>query len=301
MKKFLLYLLLLVLGVAILDGVNRLIVQAAYAHLPENSELRRNFKYTTPCDAELLVLGASRGVYDYNTVMMADSLHVTCKSIAMEGMSVISQYISVNKAVAGGKTKTIIYDIAQVQLSDDWVLNQMSRYYPFYWENEDVKAFVDEQQGKKMNFLLASSFVQYNSTLFDILYTGYVRKTDDDKGFIPLEYTVKEFVLDPEQRQPTPMVVNPVGAEDLQKIVDVCKENNIRLILCDAPRAKYWNQQIDIYLQDFAGKNGIEFWNYSDYEPIVSDMRYFYDIVHINGPSADIFTKSLIERLRDTK
>ena len=152
-----------------------------------------------------------------------------------------------------------------------------------------------------MRYLLSSSFVQYNSLLFDIIYSGYVRKTDDIKGFVALDYTGKEFILDPKEKKNTSLVLNPLGEQYLQKIVDVCKENNVHLILCDSPRVKYWNQQFDNYLQDFADKNEIEFWNYSDFKPIVSDMRYFYDQVHINGPAADIFTKSLIERLRGSK
>ena len=33
-------------------------------------------------------------------------------------------------------------------------------------------------------------------------------------------------------------------------------------------------------LKGFAEENCIEFWNYSDYEPILSDLRYFYDPIH---------------------
>ncbi len=300
MKKFLLYLLFLILGVSVLDVVNRVFMNAAYAHLPDDSELKRNGRYVSSCDAELLVLGASRGVYDYNTVMMADSLNLTCQSIAMEGMSVISQYISVKNAVSGGNTRTIIYDLSQVQLSDDWVLNQMSRYYPYYWANEDVREFVDEQQGKKMKCLLLSSFVQYNSVLFDVLYTGYVRKTADNHGYIPLPYTGVKFVQDPEDHSSDSLVLNPVGEHYLQRIVDLCKANGIRLILCDSPRIMCKNQSFDDYLQNVADRNGIEFWNYSDYKPILSDMRYFVDPVHINNKGAEIFTRAIIGRLRGT-
>ena len=163
-----------------------------------------------------------------------------------------------------------------------------------------MRAFVDEQQGKKMKYLLSSSFVQYNSMLFDILYTGYIRKADDSNGYIELEYTGKECVLDSAEVSSGQLALNQVGELYLQRIVDVCKENNIRLILCDAPRMKCHNQQFDKYLKGFAEENCIEFWNYSDYEPILSDLRYFYDPIHINGPGADIFTLDLISRLRDS-
>lgn len=298
MKRFATYLLIVILGTAALDGLNRVLIESAYAHLPNDSELKRTFSYATPCDAQFLILGASRGVYDYNTPMISDSLNVTCQSISMEGMSSISQYVSVKNAITCGKVKTILYDISISQLSDEWVENQMGTYYPFYWQNEDVRKIVDDMQGKKMKLLLSSSFIQYNSTLYDILYTGFVRKTEDKNGFIALPYTgIKFESVNPDVLAST-MKINPIGVDYLQKTVDLCKGNGIRLIICDSPRAHYKNQSFDDFLSEFCQKNQIEFWNYSDYEPIVSDMRYFVDPVHINGKGADLFTKAIISRLK---
>ena len=300
MKKFVLYILFVILGVMVLDGLNRLIVETAYAHLPADSHLRHTLRYAYDCDAELLIIGASRGVYDYNVPMIIDSLNMSCESISLEGMSVVSQYFSVKKAADHGKTKIIIYDLSSSQLSDDWVENQTSSYYPFYWKNDDVKSFVDAQQGNKMNLILSSSFVQYNSMLYDLLYFGYVLKSEDKNGYIALPYTGKPYVERNPINTDLTLEINPIGEFYLQQIVNVCKQHSIRLILCDSPRVHKQNQLFDNYLETFAAKNQIEFWNYSNYEPILSDMRYFVDPVHINGPAADIFTLSIINRLKES-
>ena len=299
MRKFAQYLIFVLIGVAILDVFNRICMSFAYYHLPADSELMREFKYISDSDAELLIIGASRGVYDYNAGMISDSLHVSCQIIAKEGMSVISQYISVKKAIEIGKVKTIIYDLSSSQLSDDWVENQTGTYYPFYWKNQDVMSFVEEQQGRWMKYLLLSSFVQYNSTLYDIVYFGYMKKTADKNGFVPLKYTGIPFQEDESVDTMYIIRINPTGEHYLKKIINICKENSIRLILCDSPRVHSKNQVFDIYLAELAAKNQIEFWNYSDYKPISSDMRYFVDPVHINGPAADIFTGAIIDRLRN--
>lgn len=298
MRKFVQYLLFVLVGVAVLDGLNRMCMSLAYAHLPADSELMRELKYISDSDAELLIIGASRGVYDYNAGMISDSLHVSCQIIAKEGMSVISQYISIKKAVEIGKVKTIIYDLSASQLSDDWVENQTGTYYPFYWKNQDIMTFVDEQQGRKMKYLLLSSFIQYNSTLYDVLYFGYIKKATDKNGFVPLQYTGIPFQEDEQVDTTYKLRISPIGEDYLKKIINICKENSIRLILCDSPRVHNKNQVFDNYLAEIAIKNQIEFWNYSDYEPISSDMRYFVDPVHINGPAADIFSRAIIDRLR---
>lgn len=297
MKKFALYLLIVLLGVAVLDGLNRLAIETAYAHLPENSELMRNNWYIKSCDAELVILGASRGVYDYNAVMLEDSLKMSCHSISIEGLSVISQYFTLKKAIAGGKTKMVIFDISIAQLSDDWVEDQTSVYYPFYWKNEDVRAFINEQQGLKMSYLLKSSFIQYNSTMYDLLYTGFVRKSKDRNGYIALTYTGVPFEYDPTDDSQR-MQINSTAELYLQKIVDLCKENNIRLVICDGPRLGYINQSIDDYLKRITTKNQVEFLNFSNYPPIISDLRLFVDPVHVNERGADIFTRALIDSLK---
>lgn len=293
------YLLIVLFGVVLLDGLNRLLIELAYIHLPTDSELSRRQEYVTACDAELMILGASRGVYDYNTQMLSDSLHLSCKSISKEGMSVVSQFVSVKKAIEHGKTKIIIYDLSIAQLADDWVENQTSVYYPFYWKNEDVKSFVERQQGKKMRLLLSSSFIQYNSLLYDLLYYGFVLKTNDKNGFVALPYTGKPFAPKTEDFLEEPIRINPTGEDYLQRIIDVCKDNSIRLILCDSPRVNNKNQDIDKYLEIIAAENQLDFWNYSDFEPVCSDMRYFVDPVHINGLGANLFTQEIINRLRE--
>lgn len=297
MSKFFSYLLIVLLGVAILDGLNRLLIEFAYIHSPADSELNRNNRFISNCNAELLIIGASRGVYDYNTKMLSDSLHMSCQSISKEGMSVISQFVSVKESVNKGKTKIIIYDLSAVQLSDAWVENKTSEYYQYYWKNDEVKTFIEQQQGKKMKLFLLSSFVQYNSLLYDILYSGYVQKSKDKNGYVELEYTGELLEFNDENLN-IPYHINQTGEQYLHQIIDVCKRKSVRLILCDSPR---WlkNQAFDDYLEELAERNKIEFWDYSDFEPILSDKRYFADSFHLNSLGADLFTHDIIKRLRN--
>lgn len=301
MKIFVRYLILVLLGVTALDGLNRLFIETAYANLPEDSELRRSYRYISDCNAELVILGASRGVYDYNTVMLADSLHVTCQCLAIQGMSVVGQYVSVKKAIEGKKTKLIIYDLSNGQISDDWIENRTSCYYPFYWKNSEIKEFIEEQQGLKMRLLLCSSFIQYNSVLFDLFVSGYLTKSEDKNGYIALPYTGEAFEFSDKSEEVDTFVVNPIGERYLLRIINECKQNGIRLILCDSPRLNKSKYAFDRYIERISMKNQVEFWNYSDFEPILTDTRFFYDQAHINGLGADVFTKAIIDRLRDIK
>ena len=58
------------------------------------------------------------------------------------------------------------------------------------------------------------------------------------------------------------------------------------------------NQSIDDYLKRITTKNQVEFLNFSNYPPIISDLRLFVDPVHVNERGADIFTRALIDSLK---
>lgn len=86
----------------------------------------------------------------------------------------------------------------------------------------------------------------------------------------------------------------------LQKMVDLCKAKNIRLVLVTMPVPDEFIDRVDnmqLYmdtLSDFADKNGIE---YHDYNLVKRDycrlgMRHFADKEHLNSEGADVFTKN---------
>ena len=58
--------------------------------------------------------------------------------------------------------------------------------------------------------------------------------------------------------------------EYLQKITDLCKENNIKLILIKAPSLyPYWYDEYEEQIKDFALKNNINYYNLLDMKDLI--------------------------------
>ncbi len=81
----------------------------------------------------------------------------------------------------------------------------------------------------------------------------------------------------------------------LEKIVSLCKENNITLILSKSPTLyPYWYSEYDNWMKDFASRNNLDYYNFLDYISEIG-IDYNYDTydsgVHLNLNGAEKFSK----------
>lgn len=80
----------------------------------------------------------------------------------------------------------------------------------------------------------------------------------------------------------------------LQKFIDECKNNNIKLNFVNVPDFVEVKKlvenytEVQEYIKQFADKNNIPFDNYSQVY-FSNDSSYFYNIRHLNGKGADKF------------
>lgn len=88
-----------------------------------------------------------------------------------------------------------------------------------------------------------------------------------------------------------------VSREYLQKIVDYCKDRNIRLILLRTPHHPSQVRLFEADLHQLLQKNlaGVTFWDYADY-PFSDDC--FQDTLHLNHKGAEVFSDLLEQRLK---
>lgn len=92
--------------------------------------------------------------------------------------------------------------------------------------------------------------------------------------------------------------------KDLQKIIDLCKENNINLVLFSAPMPQKKILSINNYdewvetVQTIANENGIVYYDFNYCKPLYFDNNeesYFCDDNHLNTEGAKKFTKLIAE------
>ena len=94
-----------------------------------------------------------------------------------------------------------------------------------------------------------------------------------------------------------------IDYEYLQKILDLCKENNIQLLLIKAPSVyPHWYEEYDAQIEEFAQKNSINFVNFLDkVEEIGIDYsKDTYDRgLHLNLTGATKLSKYFSKYLKE--
>ena len=182
MKKFYIYIGIVVFGLIVIDLIARFVFDYTYSHVPPKAELRQRYKYELNEDpTEVLIIGASRAMFCYQPNIIRDTLKMPVYDAGLDGVGVIGQYLSVKNAIDKGGLKIIIYDLGALQLSYAWNQDKISAYYPYYWEDKNVKELVDDCN-PKAKWLLRSALYQYNSCYHDIIRT-YFQKKDNEHGY----------------------------------------------------------------------------------------------------------------------
>lgn len=301
MKVLFKYVVFVFLGTLILDCLYRTLCQWTYANpLPNSSILEggNKFAYVSK-KSDLVVLGASRAERHYAVNYIEDSLYLTAYNYGGAGCDIIQQYLSLLTCIKNGSPKIILLDLSTNQLSEEWIKEKNSGYYPFYWVNDSVKSIVEDVGGKKMRFLLLSAFVQYNSKMSYVLLRLLRQKSSnvDIEGFRPLPYNgfpAKYRTYNGHGGDEEEIVYSQTALKYLKRIVDVANSNNIELVICYSPSLRDDYKEIN-NLRNLCHDYNVKFWDFSN---AITDPYLFKDENHLNERGANEFTKVLIKELK---
>lgn len=296
MKKFIRYIIICLVSVVTIDLVNRLFYSYAFNHVSPDSKVRNEHVYFyNDTQSDLLIIGASRAVHHYNPMLIEDSLKMTCFNAGYDGQGIVYNYLSLVKAYENGRIKTVIYDLSGSQLGEEWNTEKLSTMYPFYWKCDSLKSLVDEILPFYQRMWLVSSLVQYNSTLYQVMRES-IAKSDTDHGFRAISAS-KQIPKDVFK-----VVEKEEGYEPfcyaeclLDRMAQLCKKNETRLILCYSPTTVYDKSFVE-YLSNYTKQRNVEFWDYGRLNTVMASEN-FKDATHLNITGANIFTQEIIKRL----
>jgi hypothetical protein len=300
MKRFLKYIFVFLICLVILDIGNRWLNYTAFKSVPEGNSTRLEYPYyylNKP--VKVLVLGASRAQAHYNTVMLEDSLDMTCYNAGVAGRPIYDSYLSLLKAIENGGVKIVLLDLMPSQFSEEWMDERYVALNPFYWSNNSVREVVDCISGSPLKNSLSyySSLIQYSGqgAIFNAYF--YPSKTKNDKGYVPHPYLDRPIKFT-RNKVPSPKM-SKFAEKYLQLISKTCQSNNIQLYLCISPSLHNVDDFIS-YVSAFTELQYGEFLNLAYMEDITSDLYLWNDSGHLNSKGADLFTIKLVKLLKES-
>lgn len=298
MKKWL-FIPIVIILVIVLDLSNRIFCNYVIKHCPENTDMfyRCIYQLNTH-QSDILITGASRASHHYNPYIIEDSLLCSAYNAGYDGMNINFSYLTIKRAINNGPVKIVLLDLSAPQITDEYSYS-LQNHKPYYWENSDVREYFDQIKPWSEKIFMCSSFYQFNSKLFNNFRCLLTKPKPETKGYNPLPCSDK--VIDSTFKiHDSDIAISDISLSQLNKISTLCKNKGIRLILILSPALVY-NPKVACCLEKYAIENDVIFWNFNNYEPIVTNNSLFKDAGHMNSKGADIYTKVLVSKIKEAQ
>ena len=240
-------------------------------------------------EPELLLLGASQVQHGYNSDVFARIIGLDTYNAGQNGIDVIQNYMYF-KAICNRKIpKNVVFDIYPAYL-DGSMKYRLRNINMWYRLAPSVSEYFDNQSNWKEQLKRKSGMYVYNGFLAHIA-RAFFRKEINIKGYVPLygEYKggfscEETFKIDEEE------------LNYLNKIVSLCKENEIHLYFTQAPNFILNKQYMD-WLKEYCKDNNIVLLSHVNDTLYLNRPSLFRDNSHLNGDGADLFSEELANEI----
>jgi hypothetical protein len=259
-------------------------------------------------DAEILISGSSRAVYHYDPKIIEAYTGKTTFNIGRDGTRTDEQaallrvYLRHNR-----KPEYLIQSLDPRALTPDGEVTDASQLIP--WLNEEVfyqNAFSHRRYFWIYRQVPLVGIIRHRAVklglqgLFGIPDHGNNRVA----GYSPQDKVWNDDFEKFHALHPNGIEypVNPKGVNVMRDILDLCRQEGIKIILVYSPeyiegqRVTRNRPQIISSLQSLADEFRAPFWDYS-HDPISSEKDCFYNSSHLNQKGATAFSKLVGARL----
>jgi hypothetical protein len=250
---------------------------------------------------ELLILGSSRAAHHYVPTIFTDSLGYSCYNAGSDGMCIYYQYAILTSYIHRNAIPKIV--ICEVVPQDAEVTNgptfnldaALDRLAPHYGEVSEIDSLF-KLNGWKESIKLSSNCYRYNSKLVQSIKCNYI-PSSEDHGY---EARIGEMIPKDTKQIPQAGTLNKIDSIKLDyfsKVINICRNNQIRLIICYSPMYNNTKSNgIDV-LKQIANNHAIPFLDYSS-DMRIRDCRYFNDETHLNDEGAHLYSSIVAHDLK---
>lgn len=254
---------------------------------------------------DVLLLGTSRCNCHYVPTIIADSLKMTVYNGGIDGSeNIFSHYMALCYALDCHKPKVVCLEVMEEDCRQtDKSLETINRFAPFFGMNDRADSLF-AVAGSAWKYQL-SHLYRHNATSLTTL-TGLIQaaKKSDEHGFYSLKKepgTRSSLVLEDE---PEPQAVDSLKLAYLQRFMDLCKENRVKLVFVASPKYTIARaSQYDV-IKRLAAENGIPFLDYHSQGLYHDHPEYFKDFAHLWDEGArrysSVFASDLKTHIADT-
>jgi hypothetical protein len=251
--------------------------------------------------ADVIIIGASRAMQQYNPLILQDSLGVSAYNAGRDGMP-FYYYYGIFKCITARHTpKTIILDCEYGSLTySSSGYERIAALLPLHKRHPEINHIVALRHPWETYKMLSATY-PYNSMLFKIALGNLPAKDDEAikfNGYQPLYGKLTRTA--PFINHKKYSNLDTMRLQLLQDIVTTCQQKNIQLIFVCPPyymQSEEANPCID-YIKKIASNNNLPFLDYAKDTFFLKRPYLWEDTVHVNFEGSKIFSARLASDLK---
>lgn len=289
----------LFVAVDIVVGVvaDRLMVRLPYS----KEDLAKDNYRLHQVNADVVIIGSSRGCNHYVTQQLGDSLdacygkHQSIFNASIAGKCANSNSCAAEAIVSRYRPQLVIYEISEGELCDDQVAD-IEFSAPFYWKDTIVRRYLDEI-GLKERILTKSSLYRYNGKLLRIA-SCFMHPSAVDDGYKPKFGSA----IDTTKAKDASKVSTPTKELDnytvnnFENVLKKYSSEKVPLVIACSPHFR--PQGNNRRLAALCEKYGVPFIDLYDVPYFNNHPELFYDGKHLNDDGAHLYTAMFFEQLK---
>lgn len=307
MKKFLLKIVCFCMILLILIGILNL--HYINTRPPDYLDKYNNIK----TEIEIANVGSSHGLWGFCYEKLEE--HYNCFNFAMESQSLSYDYQ--------------LLEQYKEHLENGGILFVTLSYFSFFWDEEKQSDF--EAKNTRYYRILKSEYIKNYSFMNDICY-HYFPVLGSQEGILKIltrksqgkniglenwERTAEELDvwknaaaaverhITSNRNSAGELMRNPNEVAALYKIINLCEEKNLRVILITTPYLQEYNEQVPAdclenfhaIIREIQRETSVEYYNYANDIRFTDDYQLFMNSDHLNKKGAMKFTSILWEEV----
>lgn len=306
-KKIILHTVLLIFFVIII------LICSTLPYFWGESYYYQDYKVRTSLSGKLdtLVIGSSHALRSIKPTVLNEKLNTKAYNLSSPLMSMYGRYVMLEKEINRNPIKTVYLEISYNALTLDrktlglegdlYVLGRFDNVF------ERINFFTNAFTPDEYKKVLSDVIVRSKNSLF----THNTIKQYETFGYLPMPSN-NQLLSDEtkEKIKNTKLLDTKIKEESLNyfdKIIKLCKRNNIRVILVVTPVTEKmileYNNLDDIFSQyiDLAKEYNCEYYDFNldkNRVKLYSEETSFYDDTHMSDSGAEVFSNRLTEIIK---
>lgn len=287
MKKFLVSLFTILVLFFAIDRIGALAMSECMKRTNAKAEVKIRY-IADGIDEDVVLLGTSRCIHHYVPSIITDSIH---KSVYNGGISdsdnIYAHYILLNLMLIHHRPEVVCLELMpkDYSIQTDDPFGKISFFAPWIGRSAAADS-VYMEAGTYWNYVV-SHLYRYNAKGVEAL-GGMIsnHRYGEDNGYFTIEGTHNKSLT--MEKEVSPNGVDSLKLAYLQRFINLCHKDNIKLVFTFSPRYSTTPQGFYAPLMDIAAKNGVPCLDYHTSGLFHDHPEYFRDNGHMleNGAKA---------------